>query len=120
MTVQVEERIQGKVLAVEVTGQLDKQDYEQFGPQVDRMIQQHGKIRVLLETHDFKGWDAGALWEDIKFSASHFNDIERLAIVGEKKWEKGMASFCKPFTTAKVRFFEKDQAEQARQWIGAE
>jgi len=59
MTVQVEERTEGKVLAVDVTGQLDKQDYEQFGPQVDRMIQQHGKIRVLLEAHDFHGWDAG-------------------------------------------------------------
>ena len=120
MAVQVEERVQGKVIAVEVTGRLDKQDYEQFGPQLDRMIEQHGKIRVLLETHDFQGWDAGALWEDIKFNASHFNDIERLAIVGEKKWEKGMASFCKPFTTAKVRFFEKEQADQARQWIEAE
>jgi hypothetical protein len=31
-----------------------------------------------------------------------------------------MASFCKPFTTAKVRFFAKEHAEQARQWIEAE
>jgi len=120
MTVQVEERQAGKVLAVDLTGQLDKQDYEQFAPKVEQMIEQHGKIRVLVETHDFRGWDAGALWEDIKFNARHFNDIERLAIIGEKKWEQGMATFCKPFTTAKVRFFEKEQADQARQWIEAE
>jgi len=27
----------------------------------------------------FHGWDAGALWEDIKFDIKHFGDIERLA-----------------------------------------
>lgn len=36
----------------------------------------------------------------------HFNDIERLAIVGDSKGEKGMAIFCKPFTTATVRHFD--------------
>ena len=34
------------------------------------------------------GWDAGALWEDIKFDIKHFADIERLAMVGEKKWHR--------------------------------
>lgn len=117
MTVQAEERNQGNVLAVKATGQLDKQDYEQFGPKVEQMIEQQGKIRVLLQTHDFHGWDASALWEDIKFNAKHCNDIERLAIVGEKKWERGMASFCQPFTTAKVRFFEPTEATEAQRWI---
>ncbi|MEZ6097721.1 MAG: STAS/SEC14 domain-containing protein [Pirellulaceae bacterium] len=120
MPVELEERNEGKTLLVRVTGRLEKQDYEQFTPEVERLIKQHGKIRVLLETHDFHGWDAGALWDDIKFDVKHFNDIERLAIVGEKKWEKGMATFCKPFTTAKVRYFEQDQAAEAQAWIEGE
>ena len=66
---------------------------------------------------DFHGWTAGALWEDIKFDVRHFRDIERLALVGEKKWEKGMAVFCKPFTTAKVRYFERAKADEARAWL---
>lgn len=100
-----------------MTGQLDKQDYEQFGPKVEQMIEQQGKIRVLLQTHDFHGWDAIALWEDIKFNAKHCNDIEQLAIVGEKKWERGMAGFCRPFTTSKVRFFEPTEATEAQRWV---
>jgi len=28
----------------------------------------------------FKGWTAGALWEDTKFAAKHFNDIDRIAV----------------------------------------
>lgn len=47
-------------------------------------------------------------------------DIERLAIVGEKNWEKGMATFCKPFTIAKVRFFEHDRKTEAQACIEGE
>ena len=117
MAVEIEERNDGKVLVVRVTGRLDKQDYERFTPEVERLIDQQGKIRVLLETHDFHGWDAGALWEDIKFDIKHFNDIERLAVVGEKKWEKGMTTFCKPFTTAKSRYCDHSEAAEAETWI---
>ncbi len=31
----------------------------------ERLIGEHGKIRILLEMHDFHGWEAGALWEDV-------------------------------------------------------
>jgi len=47
----------------------------------------------------------------------HFNSIERLAIVGESAWEKGMAVFCKPFTTAKVKYFDHSQRQQAETWL---
>ena len=57
------------------------------------------------------------LWEDIKFDLKHFNHIERLAMLGESKWEKGMAAFCKPFTTAKIRYFDSKDAAAAREWI---
>ena len=57
------------------------------------------------------------MWEDIKFDVKHFKDIERLAMVGDKKWEAGMAAFCKPFTTAKVRYFDESEIDAARTWI---
>ena len=61
-----------------------------------------------------------SLWEEVKFDVKHFNDIERVAIVGETTWEKWMAMFCKPFTTAKIRYFPVEQAAEARTWIMAE
>jgi hypothetical protein len=77
----------------------------------------NGRLLMLVELHDFHGWTGSALWEDIKFDAKHFNDIERLAITGENKWKKGMAAFCKPFTTAKVRYFDHTHAAEARDWL---
>ena len=66
---------------------------------------------------DFHGWSAGALWEDIKLDVRHFSDIERVAFVGDKKWQKGMSVFCKPFTTARIRYFDLSKLADASEWI---
>ena len=77
-------------------------------------------MRVLFDMADFHGWDAGALWEDTLFGVPHFSDIERFAMIGETKWQKGMATFCKPFTKATIRYFDHAAAAEAREWIGAQ
>ncbi|MGD9722862.1 MAG: STAS/SEC14 domain-containing protein [Pirellulales bacterium] len=107
----------GKILSVTLSGKLSKEDYERFVPEVDSLIQKHGKLRILLNMHDFHGWTVGALWEDIKFDVKHFGSIERLAMIGDRKWEAGMAAFCKPFTTAKIRYFDQSEIDAARKWI---
>ena len=38
-------------------------------------------------------------------------------MVGEKKWQEGMATFCKPFTKATVRYFDHTDAAEARKWL---
>lgn len=48
----------------------------------------------------------------------HFADTERLAMVGETQWQHGMATFCKPFTNATVRYFDHAEAKAVRQWLG--
>ena len=117
MTVQLEKERDVRILEVKVTGKLSKEDYEQFVPEAERLIEKLGKLRILFEMQDFHGWEAGALWEDIKFDAKHFSDIERLAFVGDKAWEKGMSLFCKPFTTAKIHYFEPAQRQEAIEWL---
>lgn len=117
MAIKLEEKNGGKTLEVALTGKLVKADYENFVPVVERLVKQHGKIRILMVMHDFHGWTASALWEDTKFAAHHFSDIERLAIVGETKWQHGMAVFCKPFTAATIRYFDHTASTEAHAWI---
>ena len=58
-------------------------------PEFEKQIGQHGKIRVLFQMDDFHGWNATALWEDIKLDYKHFSDIERIAMVGDKGLARG-------------------------------
>lgn len=119
MTVQVNPIYDGRILQVEVQGKLSTEDYEIWLPVLEKLVETHGKLRMLFHMKDFHGWTAGALWEDIKFDAKHFKDIERLAMVGDKAWQKGMTVFCKPFTFAKIRYFHEVDGglEEARQWL---
>lgn len=120
MNFEVTELAEGRIIEVQLSGKLTKEAYEHFVPLTEERIKQFGKVRMLVIMHDFHGWDAGALWEDIKFDVKHFNDIERLAIVGESKWENGMTVFCRPFTTAKIKYFDHTEIDAARQWIEAD
>ena len=117
MSFQITETAVGNVIEVEATGKLTKKAYEAFVPMTEEKIKEYGKIRILFVMHDFHGWSAGAAWEDFKFDLKHFHHIERLALVGETKWEEGMSVFCRPFTTAKIKYFESAKIDEAREWV---
>jgi hypothetical protein len=120
MTIEIAEHVEGNVLEVRISGKLTADDYGKLAPEIGRLIAAHGKVRILLEMTDFHGWTAGALWEDVKFDLKHFSDIERLAMVGEKAWQKGMSVFCKPFTSAEIRYYEQANLDRARAWLAGQ
>lgn len=105
------------VLGFKMSGRLHDEDYKKFTPLVDDAIAKEGKARILAQFSDFHGWDTHALWDDIKFSTTHCTKIERIALVGEKSWEKWMAAVCKPFTMAKIRYFDVNEFDVAKAWV---
>ena len=84
--IKVDQTSTGTIITLIFREKLDKEDYETFVPMIVSQMQNGSPVRLLAELHDFKGWTAGALWEDTKFAVKHFNDIDRLAVVGESKW----------------------------------
>jgi hypothetical protein len=117
MPIQLKEENGGKTCTIHISGKLVAADYEHFVPEFERLIGLFGKLRVLFDMTDFHGWTLGAVWEDTKFGVHHFSDIERLAMVGEKKWQEGMATFCKPFTKAKIKYFDHADLAEAHKWL---
>ena len=115
----VDEAVHGKVLEVHLHGKLTSEDYARFAPETEELIRQHGRIRILAVLDDFHGWNVGALWQDIRWDVRHFRHVERIAVVGEKKWHRWMVGFCKPFTFAEVRYFEHEDLDEARHWTEA-
>lgn len=106
-----------KVLAFKLSGKLHDGDYAKFVPVIDAAVAKQGKVRLLAQFQDFHGWDLHALWDDIKFSATHCSAVERIALVGDRQWEKWMAGVCKPFTRATIRYFDAADIDSARAWL---
>jgi hypothetical protein len=117
MPIQMSEDSGGEFSTIHVSGVLSKTDFEHFGPEFDRRLRQHGKLRVLFDMADFRGWEPAAMWEEIKFDIKHFADIERMAMVGDKQWQHLMAMLGKPFVKAEIRYFGHADFAGARTWL---
>jgi hypothetical protein len=111
------EKSAGRILGFKMTGKLHDDDYKHFVPIVDEAIKAHGKVRLLAQFEDFHGWDLHAVWDDTKFATKHCADVERVALVGDRKWQQWMAKICKPFTLAKLKYFDVSEIESAWQWL---
>jgi hypothetical protein len=106
-----------RVLGFKLSGKLHDEDYKAFVPVIDAALAKQDKVRLLAQLEDFHGWDLHALWDDIKFATTHCTKLDRIAIVGDKKWEAWMAKVCKPFTLARIEFFNPADIDQAWAWL---
>lgn len=107
---------QGDFVAIECTERLTKLDVDVIGALLESQIEEYHKIALFVEMKDFHGWARGGLWADTKFDLKHHGDFTRIAIVGDQKWEEWMAVLSKPFTSAKVRYYEASQRDSAMNW----
>jgi hypothetical protein len=106
-----------KIIAFRLSGKLHDEDYRSFVPAVDSAVASEGKVRLFAQFEDFHGWDLYAAWDDFKFGLKHYSDFERIAMVGERRWEAWLATLCKPFTKAKVKYFHGSEVDAAWKWL---
>ncbi|MBK1880523.1 STAS/SEC14 domain-containing protein [Pelagicoccus mobilis] len=115
--IQVQTWADGKVVEVSICGKLTQEDCETFTAIIDEGVEKFGQIRLLFDCVGFDGWTLDGLLGDTKFGLQHYRAIFRLAVVGDKAWEKAFATFCKPFTKADVQYFDIADIELARAWL---
>jgi SpoIIAA-like len=109
-------RDEGNLAAFRLSGTLHDEDYQKFVPVVQAAAAK-GKLHMLVEFADFHGWDARALWDVIQLDANYGKQIERLALVGDKRWEQWMAKICRPFTSAMIQYFDDNDSQNAWAWV---
>lgn len=104
---------------VEITarGKLTQEDYDVLVPELERLADRRGPLGFYIELRDFEGWEPAALWEDLKFDARHQDEMDRVAVVGEKQWQEWGTRLSDPFFKAEVAYFAPEKAEEARRWV---
>lgn len=107
----------GRHVYLKAEGRLTDADYKALVPQLDAAIQEHGTIRLLVDMATFEGWSPQAAWDDSLFGLKHWNDFERLALVGDKHWEDVAAKAMNALTKGEVRCFPTAERGLARAWI---
>ena len=105
------------LLAIRFSGRVNKDDYNSLLPIVKEKIEKFKKINLYWELVDFEGWDIPSLIQEVKFDLSHAASFNKLAIVGDNKWEQMLATIGNRITSAEVRFYDKSVQLKAMDWI---
>jgi hypothetical protein len=108
----------GKVLTARITGKLTQPELARLQDAAAEAIRRQGKVRILVIAENFQGWEKGGNWEDDSFQAENDPYIEKMAIVGEKRWEDLATIFvAKGLRSFPIEFFSTADLAKARAWL---
>jgi hypothetical protein len=111
---------EGNLITVRVSGRLNQQDYEELIPAWERVIREHGSMRMLFIMENFSGWNPRAAWEDLRFSTNHARQVERVAMVGEKTWQEWLTKIGAFLVRNPVKYFDSANLSEAERWVRAD
>jgi hypothetical protein len=107
----------GNVVGYKAKGVITSTDYLKLEPEVRDLIEQVGNIRMLIDLTDFQ-WESLAAWlPDLEFGYEFRKKIDKMAIVGDKTWEKWMSHLARPFYARNVKFYHSDDIGKAWAWL---
>jgi hypothetical protein len=106
-----------KIIYTTVSGKLTSEEVNRQFDTVISLIKDWDKIRWYYEMNDFEGWTISAFPKDVMESLHYARRFEKIAMIGENKWQHLMSQVSKVFTTAEVRYFDLSQRDEAKQWI---
>jgi len=108
----------GCLLVVKITGKLSKPEMDASQKAAIDVIRREGRARILIVGENFEGWEEKGNWGDLSFMMKYDAQIERIAIVGQQKWEDLVTAFTgKGMRSAQVEYFLPGQLALARAWI---
>ena len=108
---------QGRRFFVKASGKLTDADYQDLLPRLETAIAGFGRLRMFIDMEEFKGIELQAAWDDFAFGVKHWNDFERVAIVGDKRWEELSVKTFDLITKGDFRYFDVVDRGRARAWI---
>lgn len=105
-------------IGFKASGKVVTADYEKLLPRLDKAIEAHGKINMVVVLSDFDGWgQLDAAKADFQFGRDEYRSVERCAFVSDKMWHKWMVKLMDPFTRhTDEAYFDPSQLQDAWNW----
>jgi hypothetical protein len=111
----------GPVVGYKVAGKVTATDYQQLAPEIQNLVDQYDDdVCVLLDMQEFAGEEVNAWLPDLRFGHRFHDKIAKMAIVGDKRWEKWLTALADPFYAKDAEFFYPEETDEAWAWLRAE
>src|SRR6185436_7281718 len=103
------------ILTVRITGRLTQPDLVAAQKSAVEILRARGGSRVLFVAEDFQGWEKGGDWGDLSGQIELDSCVDRIAIVGEKKWKDLALVFAgKGIRRVAIEYFLPPDLDKAR------
>lgn len=114
------QREPNNITLLRISGMLKRSEFGKVQDSAAGQIDAGIKPRILVLVENFEGWEKGADWNDLDYMLTHGNQVEKIAIVGDAKWEAEALAFAGAgFRRAPVQYFHPAQLSEARAWVAA-
>ena len=104
------------IVRVAFVGEIQPTDYEVSGPTSEKIIKTRKPLRLLLDWTRFSGWSQESESQPFFFRIGHRSDMQRVAIVGERKWRSAAPEF-DTIIDAEVRWYDTKSEDDAVRWL---
>jgi len=110
--------LSNNVFMVIVTGTLTESELTKVQQEATEAMTKLERIRFVVVAEDFRGWQKGDDWSDLTFQFENDGKIERMALVGDRKWKELVLAFVgQGFRDFPIEYFESGQMAKARTWV---
>ena len=105
------------IVEAKLDGEIRTKDVEALRSEIDSVLYEHGKLRLLFVYEGIGGTDPMAIWKDLKLEARIFSNLEKMAVVSAQGWFGSLAGLLNSMTSMEIETFEPVQYESAVQWL---
>ena len=111
---------EGDVVTARLLGKLDPSAYDGINDEIDNIMSRAEHVRLVLDLREFDGWSGlSALGDHLSLVREHYRVPERIAIVGDKAWQKMAGKIMARFVNAQTKFFDAGDYDGAVAWVAA-
>jgi len=108
----------GSLITVRISGMLKREEFTRLQGLFLEAVKHRRKFNLLVMLEDFEGWDEKDDWNSVPFHLEYDQQVEKIAIVGDAKWEDLFAAFLgKGMRGMPIRHFLPARLEIARAWL---
>lgn len=108
-----------EIVAYEFDEKLEKEDVEHVHDDLKEAISASDSVRFFADMRHLSEVEPEAILEDLKLTREYLGDIERFAVVGDKRWQSWLTGMTDKLARGEARYFDPDHLDEAEAWVRA-
>ena len=108
---------EGNLVCCKAIGKLTDEDLYNLTIRIERVLENHSLFSLYVNLEFFEGWEWQAAWDKNVYAKKYWDQIEKIAFVGNQKWEQTINKIAQNLKNGDKRYFLIAHQSTAIEWI---